>query len=87
MHTLKLGSTEVLENFLPVGWIIVASQVGLQFAAENLEGCTLSSTVRTNFSRISTKTVRHMNVEYIPRPRTCPGRGMGRRWSLKLLAE
>lgn len=84
---MKLGSTEVLEDFLPVGGVIVASQVGFQFAAEDLESCTLSSTVRTNFRRISTKTVCQMDIECIPRPRTCPGRGVGRRWSLKLLAE
>lgn len=43
--TLQLGTTEVLQNLLPVRWVIVASQVGLQLATQNLKSCTLSDTV------------------------------------------
>jgi hypothetical protein len=46
--TLQLRSTEVLDHVLPVGRVVVAAQVGLQLAAENLQGSTLSDTVGTN---------------------------------------
>lgn len=43
--TLQLRSTEVLDNILPVRGIIMATQVRLQLAAENLQRSTLADTV------------------------------------------
>jgi hypothetical protein len=43
--TLQLRATEVLENLLPVRGVVEAAQVGLELAAENLQGGTLSDTV------------------------------------------
>lgn len=42
---LKLRSSEVLENFLPVGGIVIASKVGLELSSQDLESSTLSDTV------------------------------------------
>lgn len=46
--TLKLRTTEVLENFLPVWRVVVATQVGLELSAQNLQRRTLSDTVCTD---------------------------------------
>lgn len=48
MLTLQLGTTEVLQNLLPVGRVVVTSQVGLELATKNLQGGTLSDTVCSN---------------------------------------
>lgn len=45
---LQLGSTEVLDNVLPVRGVVVSTQVGLELATQNLEGGTLSNTVGSN---------------------------------------
>jgi hypothetical protein len=45
---LQLGTTEVLENLLPIRGVVEAAEVGLQLAAQNLQGSTLSGTVTTN---------------------------------------
>jgi hypothetical protein len=42
---LKLRSSEVLENFLPVGGIVIASKVRLELSGQDLESGTLSDTV------------------------------------------
>lgn len=47
-HTLKLGATEVLDDVFPVRGVIETTQVGLELAAENLEGSTLANTVGTD---------------------------------------
>lgn len=52
-HTLKFGSTEVFQNFLPVRGVVVTSEIGLEFTTENFQGRTLSSTVGTDFARVS----------------------------------
>lgn len=44
-RTLQLGATEVLDDILPVGRVVELSEVGLQLAAEDLEGGTLADTV------------------------------------------
>ena len=46
--TLQLRSTEVLQDLLPVGRVVVASQVGLELATEDLERGTLANTVCAN---------------------------------------
>jgi hypothetical protein len=50
-RTLELGTTEVLENLLPVGWVVEAAEVGLQLATENLQRCALADTVCANQSQ------------------------------------
>ena len=45
LHTLQLGATEVLDDVLPVGGVVVSAQVGLKLAAQNLESGTLANTV------------------------------------------
>jgi hypothetical protein len=44
-RTLQLRTTEVLQNLLPVRRIVVAAQVRLQLATQNLQGSTLADTV------------------------------------------
>jgi hypothetical protein len=46
--TLQFGATEVLQNLLPVRRVLIAAQVGLQLATENLQSGTLSDTVCAN---------------------------------------
>lgn len=46
--TLQLRSTEVLDNILPIRRVIMATQVGLQLAAENFQRSTLADTVRSH---------------------------------------
>jgi hypothetical protein len=48
---LQLRATEILQNLLPIGRIIVPAQVGLQLATENLQSCTLSDTIRADQSQ------------------------------------
>ena len=45
MLTLQIGTTEVLQDLLPVGRVIVTTEVRLQLATENLQRSTLSDTV------------------------------------------
>lgn len=47
-RTLQLGTTEVLQNLLPVRRVVVAAQVRLQLATQNLQRGTLSDTVCSN---------------------------------------
>ena len=44
-RTLQLRTTEVFQNLLPVRRVVVAAQVGLQLATQNLQGSTLANTV------------------------------------------
>ena len=46
--TLKLRTTEVLENLLPVWRVVEATQVRLELSAQNLQRRTLSDTVCTD---------------------------------------
>lgn len=48
---LKLGSTEVLQNILPVGDVIEAAQVGLELSCKDLECSRLSDTVGSDQSK------------------------------------
>lgn len=43
--TLEFGATEILDDVLPVGWVVETTKVRLQLSAENLEGSTLSDTI------------------------------------------
>jgi hypothetical protein len=43
--TLKLRPTEVLQDLLPVWWVVVPPQIWLQLAAQNLQRRALSDTV------------------------------------------
>jgi hypothetical protein len=45
LHTLKLGTTEVLDNVLPIRRVVVSAQVGLELSTKNLQSGTLSNTV------------------------------------------
>ena len=60
---LQLGTTEVLENLLPVRGVVVAAEVGLQLAAQNLQGSTLSGTVTTNETQDLTRSGHGQSVE------------------------
>jgi hypothetical protein len=42
---LQLGTAEVLDNILPVGRVVEATQIGLQLAAKNLESRALADAV------------------------------------------
>lgn len=45
---LQFGTTEVLDDILPIGGIVELSKIGLELSAKNFESCTLSDTVGTN---------------------------------------
>lgn len=47
-RTLKLGTTEMLDDVLPVRRILEAAQVRFELAAENFQSGTLSDTVGSN---------------------------------------
>lgn len=44
-RTLQVRATEILQNLFPVGRIVIAAQVRLELAAENLQRSTLANTV------------------------------------------
>jgi hypothetical protein len=60
---LQLRTTEVLENLLPVRGVVEAAEVGLQLAAQNLQGSTLSGTVTTNETQNLTRSGHRQSVE------------------------
>jgi hypothetical protein len=60
---LQLGTTEVLEDLLPVRRVVEAAEVGLQLAAQNLQGSTLSGTVTTNETQNLTRSGHGQSVE------------------------
>jgi hypothetical protein len=60
---LQLGTTEVLENLLPIRGVVEAAEVGLQLAAQNLQGSTLSGTVTTNETQDLTRSGHGQSVE------------------------
>lgn len=45
---LEFGTTEVLQNILPVGRVVELAEVGLQLAGQDLQGCGLADTVGTD---------------------------------------
>lgn len=45
---MQLRASEVFDDILPVGRIIIFAKVRLELSAQNLESCTLSNTVRAN---------------------------------------
>jgi hypothetical protein len=45
MLTLQFGATEIFQDLLPVGRIVVPSQVWLKFATEYFECCALSNSI------------------------------------------
>jgi hypothetical protein len=63
MLTLKLRTAEVLEDLLPVRRVVVAPQVGLELAAENLERGTLADTVGSDQSQDLARTGHRQPVE------------------------
>lgn len=60
---LELGTTEVLEDLLPVRRVVVAAEVGLQLAAQNLQSSTLSGTVTTNETQDLTRSGHGQSVK------------------------
>lgn len=46
--TLQIGTTEVLQDLLPIRGVVVTTKVGLQLATEDLQRGTLSDTVCSN---------------------------------------
>jgi hypothetical protein len=53
---LKFGTTEVLENILPIRRVIEVTQVGLHLTSQNLQGSRLSDTVGTDQTKNLTRT-------------------------------
>ena len=62
-HTLQLGTTEVLQDLLPIRRVLVAAQVGLQLATQNLQRSTLSDTVCSNETKDLTGAGHRKTVE------------------------
>jgi hypothetical protein len=62
-RTLQLGTTEILEDFLPVRRIIISPQVGLEFTAQDLQRSTLPNTVCAHETEDLTGTRRRQAVE------------------------
>ena len=46
--TLQLRATEVLDDVLPVWWVIITAQIWLELSTENLQRSRLSDTVGSN---------------------------------------
>lgn len=61
--TLQLRSTEVLQDLLPVGRVLEASQVGLELSAENLQCGTLADTVCSNKTQHLSRTGHRQPVQ------------------------
>lgn len=61
--TLKLRAAEVLEDLLPVWWIVIATQVGLELSAQNLQRRTLSDTVCADQTQDLARTGHGQSVE------------------------
>lgn len=55
--TLQLRPAEILEDLLPVGWVVIAAQIGLQLARQNFECSTFADTVGAD------------QTQYLARPR------------------
>lgn len=62
-RTLQLGTTEILENLLPVGRVIISSQVGLQFTTQDLQRSTLPNTVCSHETKDLARTRHGQAVE------------------------
>lgn len=60
---LQFGTTEVLQNLLPIGWVVISAQVGLELATENLQRGTLTDTVCSNKTEDLTGTGHRKTVE------------------------
>jgi hypothetical protein len=63
LHTLQFRTTEVLDNVLPVWWVIISSQVRLQFTTENLQCGTLSNTVSSDQTKNLTRSWHRKSVK------------------------
>lgn len=63
IRTLQLRTAEVLQNLFPVRRVIIAAQVGLKLATEDLQSCTLSNTVGSNETENLTGTGHGESVE------------------------
>lgn len=61
--TLQLGTTEVLQNLLPVRRVVVAAQVWLELATQNLQRRTFANTVRSHETKNLTGTGHGQTVE------------------------
>jgi hypothetical protein len=60
---LQFGTTEVLDDILPIRGVIEPAQVGLQLATENLQSGTLADTVGSNQSKHHSGTGHGQSVE------------------------
>ena len=63
LRTLQLGTTEVLQNLLPVRRIVVAAQVRLELSSENLQCRTLANTVSPDQSKHLARTWSRQTVK------------------------
>lgn len=52
---LQLRSSEMLQNLLPVWWVVISAQVWLLLAGQDLQRCALSNTVRSHQSKHLTR--------------------------------
>lgn len=62
-RTLQFGSSEILENLLPIRRVVIPSQVRLELPAKDLKSSTLSNTVGTNKAQNLTRTGHWQTVE------------------------
>ena len=63
MLTLQLRSPKVLDDILPVWWVLKLAQIRLQLAAENLERSTLADTVCSDQTKDLTRTRHRKSVK------------------------
>jgi hypothetical protein len=61
--TLQLRATEVLDNVLPVGRVIVTTQVRLELSGENFQSSTLANTVGSDKTEDLTRSRHGKTVE------------------------
>jgi hypothetical protein len=60
---LQFTASEVLENSLPIGRIIISAQVGLRFPRQNLQGSRLANPVCADESKDLSRTRDRQTVE------------------------
>lgn len=82
---LQFGTSEVLQQLIPIWRIIESTKIRHLLPCKNLESSRLSNTICTNESE-------HLNKNWSINPRymrrylyTYPARGVGNLWSLKVL--
>lgn len=61
---LQLRTSEVLQDLLPIRWVVIFAQIGLQLARQNLQRRTLADTVRSHQAQNLTRSREGKSVQF-----------------------